>query len=145
MSTKKKQEFIALHDRILELGQDFSSQAHPSNTSVTLDINSLQGVPKSIIGSLQSSASEKGQVTIETSSSISNLILRTAREERVRRDLFMALNSANDYQVGVLEELLKTRADLAKLLGKANYAELHLQDKMVEKPGIFKNIEADAR
>ena len=57
----------------------------------------------------------------------------------------MALNSANDYQVGVLEELLKTRADLAKLLGKANYAELHLQDKMVEKPGIFKNIEADAR
>ncbi len=63
------------------------------------------------------------------------MIMRSAPSEEPRRKLYIAANSGTRDQVDILEQLLRRRAELARLCGKDNYAELTLNDKMVKSPG----------
>jgi intermediate peptidase len=138
MDLESRQKFIELNDSILKLGQEFSLNATPSEQTITFKdaFKSLDGVPSALLTGLCRRSGGKTAV-VPTNSEIALVLLRSAKSDAARRDLFLAMNSASKSQVETLESMLKKRAELATLLGKDSYAQMYLVDKMVETPGKF--------
>lgn len=62
------------------------------------------------------------------------MIMRSAPQEDPRRRLFIASNSSTPEQIRILEQLLRTRGELARLVGSESYAHMSLDDKMAKSP-----------
>ncbi|KAJ1559513.1 Mitochondrial intermediate peptidase, partial [Nowakowskiella sp. JEL0078] len=132
MPERMRNQFVKLNDRILELGQEFVENAHPSVSSVHFEnpTSTLNGLPSSII----SKTTKNSKAHISTISSQAQLVLKMCTEEESRKKMFIAMNSADPYQMETLEELLKVRGELANLLGKKSYAHVVLADQMAKSP-----------
>ena len=63
------------------------------------------------------------------------VLARQHPDEDVRRRLTVAAQAAPEEHVEVLDELLRTRARLAALVGRDSWAEVALEDKMARTPG----------
>lgn len=63
------------------------------------------------------------------------MIMRSAPAEEPRRRVYIASNSSTPEQLDALERLLRTRAELAELVGKPSFAHMALDDKMAKSPG----------
>ncbi|KAJ3178379.1 Mitochondrial intermediate peptidase [Irineochytrium annulatum] len=148
MPADKRDMFVALNDQVLAYGQAFAGSAYPSTLSVEIENASkrLDGVPPDIKRSVTTSkrkckagyfskADERRDIaSIPTCTMAGVTVLRTARDESVRKALFVGMNSADAEQLAVLTKLLKTRARLARLVGGKSYADLYLSDKMAASP-----------
>ncbi|KAJ3214385.1 Mitochondrial intermediate peptidase [Dinochytrium kinnereticum] len=137
MSAKTRDRFVDLNDRILRLGHEFVSNGYSSVREVEVEAASkkLVGVPKDIVADAMRRGSRwKDTAVISTDSAAAINVLRTARDEEVRRLVFLGMNSADPEQISILEEMLKTRGELAQLLKKNSYADLYLSDKMAKTP-----------
>ncbi|KAF9570998.1 Mitochondrial intermediate peptidase, partial [Lunasporangiospora selenospora] len=62
------------------------------------------------------------------------MALRHCEDEGVRRAMYVATMAEDRNKVAVLDELLKTRYDLAQLVGLPSYGHMFLGDKMVKNP-----------
>jgi intermediate peptidase len=139
MPLKTREKFIEVNDAILQLGQEFAMNSYPSQEVVTMQNPSkeLIGVPSRLVDALRRASRSSSTVKIPSHSEIASLILRTAQSEETRKRLFLAMNSASDQQVDLLERFLKKRGELAVLLNQRSYGHLYLTDKMASSPGIF--------
>lgn len=68
------------------------------------------------------------------------MILRKCANEDARKRVWMACNGGEGAQgetdkVEVLEEMLRTRAKVAGLVGRSSWGEVELENKMAQKPG----------
>ena len=66
------------------------------------------------------------------------MVVRKAEDEEARRRVWMAGQGGGEVggeRVGVLEELLGTRAKLAGLVGRGSWGEVELENKMAKNPG----------
>ncbi len=63
------------------------------------------------------------------------MIMRYAPEEKPRRKIYIAANSSTPEQIEILETLLRTRGQLARLVGTESFAQMALGDKMAKSPG----------
>ncbi|RKO91028.1 hypothetical protein BDK51DRAFT_35907 [Blyttiomyces helicus] len=129
-----RRRFVELSDRILNLGHRMVLSAHPSVDSVTIDDphTKLQGLSRPLIESMTGRTGRRA--VVRTGSSSAFAVLRMARDEAVRKSVYVANNSGSEEQIGRLEEMLVVRGQLAQMLGKESFAELSLGDKMVESP-----------
>jgi mitochondrial intermediate peptidase len=139
MEKDKRKAYVSLYDKILQNGQEFVTNAGPAidHIEISNPYTVLEGLPKEAIASLVSYSEKEDTALIPIGHPISHYILKCGNEI-VREKVWRALNSGSDRQIHVLEEMLKTRHDIANLVGRNNYAEVHLQDKMAKTPG--KNI-----
>ncbi|ORY41411.1 zincin [Rhizoclosmatium globosum] len=107
LSGSQRAQFVKLSDDILNLGNKFSRAS--------------------------SSISRLAIIPTDDSSILSH-ILRYARDEDVRRLVYTAANQSSEEDVWTLEELLRKRMQLARVLGKKSYADMWLGDKMAQSP-----------
>lgn len=63
------------------------------------------------------------------------MIMSSVSDDATRRALYVATNASTREEIDVLQALLKTRAQLASLVGKDSYAHFALDDKMTKSPG----------
>jgi len=63
------------------------------------------------------------------------MIMRFAPGEEPRRKVYTAANYSSPEQIEVLEALLRTRGQLARLVGSDSFAHMALGDKMAKSPG----------
>lgn len=98
---------------------------------VKIKHSSLGGVSPSVIRSV---VSKDGYAYIPTDSTESQMILKYAQNENIRRQVYESMNSATKESIMTLEQLMMTRSDLATLVGRKSYADLQLQDKMAKNP-----------
>ncbi|KAJ3018899.1 Mitochondrial intermediate peptidase [Thoreauomyces humboldtii] len=133
MPAATRKRFVDLQDRIGELGHAMITMAGPGIQKVTFDDpnEKLQGVPANVRSMLSRGG---GSATVPTVSALASTILKSATAEDVRKEMYMAMHSGSKDQVDVLEAMLWTRAELARMLGKNSYAEMSLVDKMAESP-----------
>jgi len=122
MSVKDKEEYVQLHDKILDLGNRFMN--YGSDASIVIATKELPGL-----------AFKQEFVQVTANSHLAHLILHKSKNEDIRRDVYMMMNQGKSLQIQVLEELLKSRSDLASLLNEKSYAHMFLKDKMVKCPG----------
>ncbi|KAI0278113.1 hypothetical protein BGY98DRAFT_1096914 [Russula aff. rugulosa BPL654] len=67
------------------------------------------------------------------------MIMRFASGEEPRRKIYIAANYSSPQQIEVLEALLRTRGQLARLVGSDSFAHMALGDKMAKSP-VFRHI-----
>lgn len=98
---------------------------------VKIPQSGLTGVSSTVTRSV---LSKDGYAYVPTDSAECQMILKYATNENVRQQVYESMNSATRESIHVLEQLMRTRSELATLVGKDSYAELQLQDKMAKNP-----------
>lgn len=126
-----RRKFVELSNTIAELGPRFVNEMAPEKFYLQFDSSRLRGMDPMVVREL----TRRGRVTLPTIGMPANHALRSVEDEEVRRELYLASHTSSTKQVNVLEELLKKRAELARLVGRESYAEVALADKMANSPG----------
>ncbi|KAG9286022.1 hypothetical protein G9A89_022698 [Geosiphon pyriformis] len=140
LPAKQREKFVQLSDKIITLGRKFYK--NPSTKS----IRQIEVSPLSRLGGLTSdyiqgiTIKNNNCAIIPTSPWDAQMILKYARDEEVRKDMYVASNSASRSQLSTLEDLLRTRAELANLIGMESYGHMFLIDKMVKSPDNVKTF-----
>ncbi|UOH81518.1 mitochondrial intermediate peptidase 2 [Cryptococcus neoformans] len=133
-----RERFVKHSDALLSLGRSFLSSASSGPSTVPhIEIPDphrlLMGLGRQFVDSLPRKG-RSGQAVIEPGSWEAQMILRYAREGRARELVYIGGMSADKTRINVLEAMLKERAELASVLGKNNWAEVALADKMTKTP-----------
>lgn len=142
---QQRKQFVTLSSEILALGRKFLSNASAMRPPAHISPSELEGLKDMGMGtrlSLQAHFTNR-PLLVYPGSLQAQMIMRSAPSEEPRRKLYIAANYGTPDQVEILEQLLRTRAEVARLCGKDSYAELTLNDKMVKSPGNHDSISSE--
>ncbi|KAA1467993.1 mitochondrial intermediate peptidase [Dentipellis sp. KUC8613] len=132
----QRDRFVSLSTEILILGRQFLNQASNAKPPAAIKPHELKGLKDHGLGSrlqLQTRFTQR-DLLVYPGSLQAQMIMRSAPEEEPRRKVYMASNSSSPEQVEVLEALLRTRGQLAQLVGSQSFAHMTLADKMAKSP-----------
>jgi len=133
----QRQEFVSLSTEILVLGRQFLHEAASPRPPASISSNEIRDLKENGMGTrlhLQARFTNR-DLLIYPGSLQAQMIMRSAPTESPRRKLYLAANSSTPDQIDTLEQLLKARAKLARLVGKKSFAHMTLDDKMAKSPG----------
>lgn len=132
LSSTKREKFVQLSDKIIALGRKFTqNQPQKLGNYIEMEVSLLDGLKAGSVA-----VKRNGNIAcISTKPWDAQCVLKHVKNEEVRKAMFIASNSAAEGQVKLLENLLKTRGELALLLGMESYSQIFLIDKMVKNPG----------
>nr|AKF12274.1 mitochondrial intermediate peptidase [Collybia nuda] len=136
MPAEQRQRFVSLSSDIQTLGREFLSQAHSARPPTSIKPSELVGLKDKGMGvrlQLQARFTQR-DLLVYPGSLQAQMIMRSAPEEEPRRRVYIAANSSTPEQIQILEQLLHTRGELARLVGRESYADMALDDKMAKSP-----------
>lgn len=123
----------ALNARIAELSARFGANIANGRKTIVATPAELDGLPADYIAAHKPDAA--GNVTLSTDTPDYGPVMNYARSDALRQRMYQAYQTrAWPQNDAVLRDLLAARDDLAKLLGRPNFAALALEDKMVDTP-----------
>lgn len=125
-----RQRWVKLNSETAELGAEFVNNMAPKRSYLTFDTSRLRGMDPIVVRGLQ----RHGKVTVETIGMTANHALRTVDDPKVRKELYLAGHTSSDKQIEVLEQLLRRRAELGRLVGRESFGHHTLVDKMAQTP-----------
>ncbi|OJW75376.1 MAG: hypothetical protein BGO57_12535 [Sphingomonadales bacterium 63-6] len=129
----ERAEIQALQEKIAAVGNEFDSNIAAGQKSLKVAPSELEGLPEDYIAAHK--PGPDGLVEITTATPDYVPVMSYAKSDKLRHDLTVIYNQRafpeNDEK---LRELLRLRQQLAEKLGRRNYAELVLEDKMVNTP-----------
>lgn len=134
LPAQEKEEFVALSDQIIHIGREFIQMNPRAIEQVKIQESALTGVSPSVIRNMMK---KDGYAYVPTDSTECQMILKYAKNENVRRQVYESMNSATKESISTLEQLLETRSELASLVGVDSYSALQLQDKMAKNPSNY--------
>lgn len=129
---KVRQRFVDLSNEIVQLGSEFVNNVEPARSQVVVDSKKLTGLHPTDAANLTNRWTKKA--TIPVFSHESRVILAHAKDEGVRKEVYLANRTSSKDQIYVLEELLRKRTELAKISGYDTYADMTLSSKMAKTP-----------
>lgn len=127
---QERQRFVRLSSEISQLGPEFARNGEPETSELMFDKNRLWGLDPTVIKDL----TRWMRVAVPTSGPVPRMALGSVRDEQTRKEIYVANRTASRPQLQRLEALLQKRAELAKLTGSDNYAQMTLKDKMARSP-----------
>ncbi|WVN85278.1 uncharacterized protein L203_100423 [Cryptococcus depauperatus CBS 7841] len=133
-----RERFIKHSDTLLSLGRSFLSSALSGSTptppiEITNPHHLLVGLGRQFVDSLPRKHLD-GPALVAPGSWEAHMISRYARDGEARRLVYTGSMRKDEGRIRVLEDMLKKRAELADVLGKKNWAEVVLEDKMAKNP-----------
>lgn len=134
LPNKKRAEFVDLSDRIIHLGREFIQMNPRAIEQVKIQPSALAGLSPTVARSIMNQSKKDGYAYVSTDSAECQMLLKYAKNENIRRQVYESMNSATKESISTLEQLLWTRSELATLVGRGSYAERELQDKMAKSP-----------
>ncbi|EKM48046.1 uncharacterized protein PHACADRAFT_214974, partial [Phanerochaete carnosa HHB-10118-sp] len=132
----KRNKYVSLSSEILHLGRQFLNETASSRPPAVIKPHELTGLKDKAMGTrlrLQAQFTQRDLV-VYPGSLQAQMIMHSAPEEEPRRKVYMAANSSTSGQIGILEDLLHARGELARLVGKPSFAHMTLADKMAKSP-----------
>ena len=129
-ATRKK--IKALRDELVLIGQEFSRNIRDDKRTVTVNnVSELEGLPKDYIDRHKPGPDGKITLTIDYPDSLP--VFSYAKNEDLRRRMYIAYNNrAYPQNMAVLDRLIRTRHELANLIGFKSWADYITADKMVQ-------------
>ncbi|CAG8485533.1 12715_t:CDS:2 [Cetraspora pellucida] len=125
LPSSDRDKFVQLSDKIIALGRKFThSQPSKSTKIIEVEASCLDGY----------STKNGDTARLSTKPWEAQMILKLIKDENIRKEMFIASNSATKEQTDLLENLLRTRGELARLLGMDSYSHVFLIDKMIKNP-----------
>lgn len=131
--------FVDISDQILVLGRTFTTlpeaelDTEDESKAVPISLDELSKWNASIARDLEVPPGQK--IYLHANSPEGQAIRREHPDGEVRKRFYTAAYKSSPERIRVLEDLLKKRGHLARLVGKRNYAEIALVDKMAKTPG----------
>ncbi len=134
----QRERFVSLSTEILVLGRQFLNETAAPRAPARIQWSELQGLKDLGMGArlrLQAQVTKR-DLLVYPGSLQAQMIMRSAPAEDPRRKVYIAANASTPEQIELLERLLRTRSELARLVGRESYAHMTLTDKMAKCPGI---------
>ena len=125
-----RQRFVELSGEIAHVGTEFVEKMAPQTNFLKFNSTRMKGLEPNMVRAL----TKWGETKIGTMHHEAQMALRYVEDPDVRRDIYMAVRTANKSSVGRLEKMLKDRAELAKLSGYDTFAHMTLENKMAKTP-----------
>ena len=137
-----------LRAKLTKLGQDHARNIRDDTRHITLESEAeLEGLPPDYVRAHR--PGPDGKITITTNPPDLTPFMTYATSERARKALWREHQERAKANVEVLQELTKTRHELARLLGYPTWAHYNLEERMVGTPEqlerFLTEIEAIAR
>ncbi|KAJ6261250.1 Saccharolysin [Drechslerella dactyloides] len=133
LGSREKKRFVRLSSDISRVGREFVNEASTAMPFLPLEKSQLDGLSPWAVSKL-AKMTNSGKVYLPARGPIAQLALQTVKDAEVRYKLYKEQQTASDQQIGLLEDLLRSRAELAKLVGRTSHAEVTLADKMARTP-----------
>ena len=137
MPPNERQRFVNLSNEISQVGSDFFNGAEPARSQVVFNANSLQGLDPIVVQQIRK---WNNKAPVPTTGVVPRLVLRSVRDETVRKDVYLATRTSSSRQIHRLEKLLIKRSELAQLSGYNSFADMTLSDKMAKTPEAVSNF-----
>jgi oligopeptidase A len=142
----KKARFMAIRERLSELGSRFSDNLLDATNAFThhvTDRAGTAGIPEDVLTAAAEAAKADGKpgwiFTLHAPSYLP--VMQYAEDRRLRELMYRAyVTRASEFgkpewdNTLLIREIVKLRCELARLLGFANYAEYSLEPKMADSP-----------
>jgi intermediate peptidase len=141
---KQRRLFVDISDQIIVLGRRFTTlpeaelDADDESKAVPITLHELSQWNASLARELEVPQGEK--IYLHANSPEGQAIRREHPDGQVRKRFYIAAYKSSPERLHVLEELLRKRGHLARLVGKRNYAEVALVDKMAKTPGELQSL-----
>ncbi|KAG0268611.1 Mitochondrial intermediate peptidase [Actinomortierella ambigua] len=137
LSDAKRADFVRISDKIVGLGRDFIQRtttpgAGPAHIMVSPP-SRLQGLSPTYIQRI-TRTNKMGEQTaaVPTTGWEAQMVLKHVEDEGVRRAMYVASMAEDKSKVAILDDLLRSRYELAQLVGMESYGDMFLVDKMVK-------------
>ena len=118
-----------LRDQLTQAMADWGRNIREGSRAVTATAADLDGLPADFIARHKPDAS--GSITLTTGAADARPVLMYAKNEELRRRMLVATyNVAAPENIGVLDRILRTRAEIARQLGYRNWAAYDAQVRM---------------
>ncbi|KZV99044.1 mitochondrial intermediate peptidase [Exidia glandulosa HHB12029] len=124
--------FVQLSSEIITLGRDFVNNSNAARPPVYLPASQISGLLRQ--SRMRLPIGTRNTIAVYPGTSEARMLMASVPDDATRRALYLASNSSSPEEIEVLQALLKTRAQLASLLGKESYAHVALDDKMTKSP-----------
>ncbi|OWB64055.1 hypothetical protein B5S29_g5087 [[Candida] boidinii] len=137
MDEKTRNDFVELSQFIAISGQNFNDGLGDYENDYILinkndynenDIKSNELISKLIKKDF------KGNLKIPLYGRLPYEILRSCPNSKIREKIWLSLHQTKNYQIEILENILKYRGVLAKVLGNNSFSEYQLTEKMAKTP-----------
>lgn len=130
---EKRDKVTELKQQISDLGIAFDTNLAEAQDSLLLTREELSGMPDSYVDRLEKAADGRYKVTVSYPDFYP--FMQNSTNARARAELEKKFsNRASDKNLKLLAEALVLRQELAETMGKRNYAEYALQDRMAKTP-----------
>ncbi|KAK5172996.1 Mitochondrial intermediate peptidase [Saxophila tyrrhenica] len=130
LADSERHAFVDISNEIAQVGTEFVENMATATPYLSLESSRLNGMDPMLVRQL----TRWGNVTLPTVGMPATLALRTVEDADTRREIYMANRTSAKDNLHRLEDLLKRRAELAKLSGYDSFAHLTLADKMAKSP-----------
>ncbi|KAI1390239.1 mitochondrial intermediate peptidase-like protein [Hypoxylon trugodes] len=124
-----RDQFVDLSQQISELGSYFVQDMQPEQRFLEFPSSRFYGMNPQIAKRY----TRGGVIRLPTMSPEATVALRTVHDEDTRKAIYYATRTASNRSIQILEAMLRSRAELAKLSGFESYSQLALHDKMMAK------------
>ncbi len=133
LPSKKRARVKVIFDKIEALRQEFDRNVRDNKTKLTFTAEELQGVPAAFLE--KQKRDDKGNVLFGFDYPERDAILNNADNADVRkRYQFAFTNRGGDKNLGLMDQVMQLRRELAGMYGLKSYAEYATRRRMVENP-----------
>ena len=130
-------------DRLTELGLEFDKNIRSSQDTLFLKEEKLKGLPENY---KKERRQADGTYAVDTSYPSYGPFMKLAESDKSREMLrFKYNNRASESNIIVLDDILRNRMKLVKLLGYNSYAEYRTEDRMAKNPKNVWSFENDLK
>ena len=124
-----RERLQVLRDQLTQAMDEFARNIAERPGRVTATTAELDGLPPDVVARLKPDAA--GTVTLTTEPGDQRPVMLYARSEDLRRRMLLAVgNIAAPQNVGVLDRILRVRAEIASILGYPNWAAYDMTSRM---------------
>lgn len=142
--TVSRERFREIQGRLSELNEEYRENLNCQTDEVFMTLAELDGVPEFLIKQLKDNSSND-KLRIDLSNPVHEGVLWFAEKSETRRKMYVAMQNRCKSNAPLVQEAVRLRYQLAKLLGFANYAAFQLQSRMAKAPDRVNEFLADVR
>ncbi len=132
LSADKRERAKAIFERLDKLSQDFARNVRDTKTQLAFSDAALQGVLPSALANR--AKDEKGNYLFGLDYPEFDAIMNNAQVEATRKEFWTAFQQRGGQEnLGLLQEAVKLRLELAQLMGDASFADWTIKRRMAGK------------
>ena len=139
-----RERFKEIQGRLSQIHTEFRENLGRQTDDIFFTLAELDGVPASIVTQLEKDTSNN-KLRVDLSNSAHRDIVSYAEKGETRKKLYIAIQNRCKGNSSLVQEAVRLRYELAKLLGFPNYAAFQLQSRMAKTPDRVNKFLTDLR